>query len=521
MGADLGPGAAEYDVVVVGAGPAGVVTGMLLGDRGVRTLVVDRHTGISELPRARGIHARATEILRQLRVEDDLVAAALPVVPRLELRPSLAQPPAFDATTGGDTWAEVSPCEGVAIAQDVLEGVLRRHLGTRESVTLQLGRRLTGLDLADPAAVRATIADVATGAEHEVTARYVVGADGWRSDVRGLCGIEVTGPADLGRRRSVRFRADLSPWLGSPPPAMVILSGVDAVVLATHPDHRWVLLSEVSTGAVVSPEERVRAALGIDVAIEVLGDSEWVAAVQLADRFAAGRVFLAGDAAHRVTPAGATGISSALADAHNLVWKLAAVLEGWGGPGLLPSYDQERREVARVCCAENLRIWQDFVARRPPSADLRMLDMGYRYGSAIVVDDEPGRHPVASDAGTAPSAYRQEASPGARAPHAWLDRDGRRVSTLDLFGDGFTLLTGPAGSAWGAAASEAAAALRVPLVVEVLSEASVVEAFELGDAGAVLVRPDGHVAWRTRAAPPTREDAATQLGRVLTIAVGG
>lgn len=516
----------ECDVLVVGAGPAGVAAGLLLGDSGVRTVVVDRHSGISELPRARGIHARATEILRRLRVEDDMVASALPITPRLEVRRSLGEPPDFASTTGGDTWSEVSPCEGIAIAQDVFEGVLRAHLARRGSVTFRTGQRLTALQPdADP--VRARIVDEASGETCELTARYVIGADGWRSDVRRLCAIGFTGPEDLGRRRSVRFRAGLTPWLGSPPPAFITLTSIEGALLPTHPDGRWVLIAPAAPGEPITPEEFVRAALRVEVAIEVLGDSDWVAGVQLADTFGAGRIFLIGDAAHRVTPAGATGISAALADAHNLVWKLVAVLDGWGGPGLLPSYDQERREVARVACTENLRIWQEFAAGRQPSADLRMLDMGYRYASPIVIAEPaaPAAGPAAAaavaPAGAETSAYRPGAAPGARAPHTWLDRDGHRISTLDLFGDGFTLLTGPTGGVWRTVAVGAGAASAVPLRVEEVTEPTAIAALGIGQAGAVLVRPDGHVAWRSsRDSPPEPMDAADLLTRVLATASG-
>src|SRR6478609_8197362 len=147
----------DPEVLIVGAGPAGVVAALLLGDLGVRTLLVDRRTEVSSLPRARGIHARATEILRQLGVEADMVANALPVDPRMEVRTTVAAEPVAVVSTGGSEWKQVSPCDGIAIAQDVFESVLRQHLARRASVQLRLGVQLTDLTVDAEDRVRAVL----------------------------------------------------------------------------------------------------------------------------------------------------------------------------------------------------------------------------------------------------------------------------------------------------------------------------------------------------------------------------
>lgn len=480
----------RVDVLIAGAGPTGVLTALLLADLGVRVLAVDRRTVVSELPRSRGVHARATEVLRQLGAEEDMVAASLPTVPRFDVCTSLAEPPLFAAATGGETMSVVSHCEGVTISQDDFEAVLRRHLATRDTAELRLGVRLAAFE-ADAAGVTATLVDATSGERSQVRARFLLGADGWRSDVRTLMGIGLSGD-EVGRQRSIRFRADLSRWLGSPPPVFVRFPQQEAVLLPTHADDRWVLSTMTGDEDAVALLGRV---LGVDASPAVLGDGEWLAAIQRADALRAGPVFLLGDAAHRVTPAGAQGISMAVADALDLAWKLAAAVQGWAGPVLLDTYATERSPVVDHALEVNRRLWGDLREGRPTEYDLRLLEMGYRYASPIVQPTDP-----APDV----DAYEPSAEPGDRAPHAWL-ADGR--STLDSYGRGFVLVSA---GGWSDAVARVAASL-VPLAALDLDTPDAVALYGVGDGGAVLVRPDGHVAWRLAASEGAEGLAAAVL----------
>jgi putative polyketide hydroxylase len=513
----------QPDVLVVGAGPAGVVAALLLGDLGVRTLLIDKRTEVSSLPRARGVHARATEILRQLGVEADMVASALPIDPRMEVRPTVGAEPVAVVSTGGSSWTEVSPCDGIAIAQDDFETVLRRHLARRPSVEVRLGRELTDLDVGRNGRVSATLRDLSSGQATTVTPTFVVGADGWRSSTRRLIDVPLLGDGDLGTTRSVRFRADLSPWLGSPPPAFVRLLVAKAVLLPTHRDGRWVVMQPAADPSVETADAFVRRVLGVDVALDVIGEGTWTAAVQQAREFRRGPVFLIGDAAHRVTPAGATGISSAMADAHNLSWKIAAVLAGWGGPALMDTYAAERGAVARMVCAANRRMWDDTIADRPPAGDLRQLDMGYVYASDAIVGATPsGTEPAfpPGDGNGTGSTYVQSASPGARAPHVWISSASGRISTLDLYGRGFVVVTDDPGSPWIDPVAVLARDCAVPVTAVALSEPAAAAGYGLSPGEAVLVRPDGHVAWRSGASPQagSSDDAIRRLTRALDAA---
>jgi hypothetical protein len=309
------------------------------------------------------------------------------------------------------------------------------------------------------------------------------------------------------------------------------------VLLRTHADHRWVVMVADSSDLPAAPATVVRATLGLDdLPLEVLTDGHWTAAAQTADRFASPPAFLVGDAAHRVPPAGGTGISSAMADAHNLAWKLGAALHGWADERLLDSYAAERRPVALTATAATQDIWSSWEAGQGPgNIDLRMLDMGYSYSDTT---GTAARNGTADPAPALAGPYRPTAQPGARAPHLWLS-ESRRRSTLDLFGHGFALLTGPAGGVWHTASALVtqtglpfagscggwrpyAAVRKVPLTITTVAAPEFASAYEVSGQGAVLVRPDGHVAnhWQPLSRSLDIATATRLLASALSAATG-
>jgi putative polyketide hydroxylase len=301
-------------------------------------------------------------------------------------------------------------------------------------------------------------------------------------------------------------------WLGQPSPGSVF-----AVV---DNDRRWLLMhgfDRATADEDFFTEERcatlVREAVGDpNLAVRFVGRQFWQPQAVVAGRFREGRVFLAGDAAHLTTPMGGLGMNCGIGDAHNLTWKLAAVLQGWGRPRLLDSYDAERRPVARWTVETSVQLQDE-----PEGPRRRLLDgivLGYRYESEVIVPD-----------GTTPPSvkdplrqYIPVARPGHRAPHVWREQDGARRSTLDLFGDEFVALTDPTGRDGLAAAVGAARDAKIMLRGQVIDDAGWMAAYGLHPGGVVLVRPDGHVAWRTVDAPG---DVARELGSVLAVATGG
>ena len=509
-------------VLIVGAGPAGLATAIGLARHGVRSMLVERHPGTSIFPKASGISTRTMEIVRSWGLEPAVRETSLDIQPFMSVRPTLTGPQLGMAPLGFPTAeqaGEVSPTQPALIPQDRLEPVLLEH-ATELGVDVRFSTELVSLDQ-DADGVTATICSVDGGTCTNVRADYLVGADGTRSTVRELLGIEAHGPTDLGDYVTILFRAELYSKLNELPFGLYQLAGpVPGVLVPTGPDDRWVL------GLQWNPKEEpfedytsercislIRAATGVpDLEVELIATMPIEFVAQAAERIRADRTFLIGDAAHRMPPFGGRGLNTAVADAFGLSWKLAWVLRGWSDPALLDAHVEEREPVGR----HNLAL----AAQRSEGGtpDGFTEDMGYVYRSTAIDTVD-----VAGEA--APShLFPTVATPGARMPHAWLEGPDGRISTLDLVGPGLTLISGPAGDAWSCAASSIASdlpfALDAHLVgAELDSRYDVFcERFGLGGDGAVLVRPDGHIAWRREAGSVTDHVAA--LADAVAHAIG-
>lgn len=482
---------ADYDVIVVGAGPAGLTTATALARHGVRVLVVEKHPGLSIFPKAVGVRPRSMEIFRSWGLEPEVRRRSQYARVEMSVSPTLSGP--REVLSMGlpdpDVLARTSPTTIAMCGQDQLEAVLLDHLESRGG-EVRFRTQLTGLAQTH-GVVTAQLLDRDGGARTEVTARYLVGADGGRSAVRSLIGVEFETLGSEGNHLAVLFRADLSSVMPDPPYVLSIVTapGVDGLFATTAQQDRWIYDADWHPEAGDrledwTPErvtDRLRAASGIpDLRPEIIGLFPWDFGAGIAHGYRRGRIFLVGDAAHRTTPRGATGMNTGIADAHNLGWKLAWVINGWAAETLLDSYEAEREPVGRANAAASL---QTMVSR--PASDGLAHDFGVSYASGAVV----GGTPLA----------------GRRAPHAWVLRslspsDGEEISTLDLFDGRFTLLTGADGSDWRAAATELAE-LGVPLAVFSLGvelgdpTGELVARYGLADRGAVLVRPDAIVAW--------------------------
>jgi putative polyketide hydroxylase len=337
-----------------------------------------------------------------------------------------------------------------------------------------------------------------------VRARYVIGADGPRSTVRSALGIGVDDMGTIGEFVSVTFRADLTQWLPRTPSAInAVGTGAEAgLFVPTSADDRWVYARQWypesgDTLADWTPERTVavlRTATGLpELRPDILGVLPFVMGGHVATAFRAGRGFLVGDAAHRTTPVGGTGMNTAIHAAHNLGWKLAWVLRGWADPALLDSYESERRPIGTENVLRSLR-------RGPgPEGDGLAWDVGVRYTSAVL---DPGA--------------------GHRAPHSWVRYRGSRTSTLDLFDGRLTLLTGRWGQPWRHAATELAVG-GTPITVLGVDrdlqdeDGTFARRYALGDNGAALVRPDGYLVWQ---ASEPLVDAATDLRNAIDLVLG-
>jgi 2-polyprenyl-6-methoxyphenol hydroxylase-like FAD-dependent oxidoreductase len=507
----------SYDVVVVGAGPSGLATAVAASRAGARVLVVERHESTSAFPKATGVRARTMEILRSWGLEEQVLSGGADLRLAAAVSATLADRQQQDFSLGvpqPETLVAVSPTVAAVSPQDHLEPVLLEHL-------LSLGghvrfrTQLVGLDQRETGVSLLLRSTGGAAAEERIEASYVVGADGGGSAVRRAAGIEERQLGSEGDHLAVLFHGAVEERIQGQRFALHIVTTPESgVFVPSGTPGRWVYDREWSAerdaqGAPTVEDHRtaIRVAAGMpDLEPEVIGIFRWTFAAAVADRMRAGRVFLVGDAAHRTTPRGATGMNTGIADAHNLGWKLGWVVRGWAGEELLDTYESERHPIGLRNALSSLEA----------SDGSKPEDLVHDFGAVYPV---PGSDVRAAHETTLPGAV-----PGARAPHAWVERDGRRISMLDLYGDRLTLVTGPDGTRWRQAADELAA--HDPPVVAVQLGRDVADptgtaarAYALADGAAVLVRPDGHIAWRTDAPSslPLHDLAAaaqTAVGRV-------
>ena len=508
-------------VLIAGGGPIGLALAADLGRRGITTRLVEKGPDRVGTAKMLEVSVRTMEFCRQLGIAEEVRHWGFPLEHRLDsafvttmqgwelgrvITPSLASQYAL----------AVSPEHGVPCPQTWFDPILQRKARSFPHVTLRYHTRLDDF-LQDEDGVTATLVDETTGVKEHVRARYLVGCDGFQSTVRGALGIVVRGNPHIDWSMTVYVRIPHFATLHDkaqafryvfvgPEGTWSFLTAVDGRALFRL---QLVGLDEARLEATDIPA-LMRRAMGRDVPYSIEDKSLWVRKRTVADRFADGRVFIAGDSAHAHPPNGGLGMNTGIQDSFDLGWKIAAVLDGWGGPALLESDDWERRPAAARAAQMSLDNYYRLTAAAPgpaiegpgPEGDAVRRATGVR----LVAENEKSWHPVGIHLGyiyqpspiVVPDGtpmpeddtidYLPTTIPGARAPHGWFALGN---STLDLFGAGFVLLN------FGRCDTmplEAAAAQRgVPLAVRRIDHR---ETSKLYERPLVLVRPDGHVAWR-------------------------
>ncbi|OIV36292.1 protein RdmE [Mangrovactinospora gilvigrisea] len=534
-------------VLVVGAGYAGLTAAACLARHGVRTLLVERHPSTSVQPKAFGLISRTVECLRILPgVEQELADASqfdFVTGARIVIAQSLRDPDP-KVIMGGpgrdlEPYRDLSPSGFAAVSQAVGERILR-GAAERLGAELRFGTELLTL-APDAEGVTAVLSDGTA-----VRADYVVAADGHRSPIRSRLGIPVRGKGDLGHTHFILFDADLDEVLRDQPFTLTYLQNevFDGAFTTTDTGSYGVGVNYYpergQSEADFTPErcvELVRIATGVPGLDPVIVDhADFTIAHRTAVRSvdATGRVLLAGDAAHTMPPTGGQGGNTAIQDGADAAWRLALAVGGGAGPGLIAAYDTERRALGELVAGQQLANYAVRMAPQlkgdpdlpEPLKDPMAAALGFRYRSGVIaVDTEdapvaPGN--IVVNGVELEDPLRPSARPGFRAPNLTLHQDGGEDgegrSIIDFFGLDLVLLTDLSGAAaWTAAARDAAEELGAPVTARTVDSGWWEDAYGVAAGGAVLVRPDGFIAWRTRTAPAPGTHREQLTGALRTV----
>ena len=580
-------------VLIIGGGGCGLTTSILLSEHGIEHHLVERHSTTSHLPKAHYLNQRTMEVLRQVGVADSIYAVGTPPQNMGKTRwvTSLGGDGELDGRTlftldsfgGGrldSEYAVDSPCPSTNYPQIRLEPLLREHAEKRAPGSLHFCHELVSFEQ-DDEGVHAVILDRDSQQTYTVHAQYMVAADGGKT-VGPELGVTMQGPTGILDMVSTHFTADLSQWweddvlitwLLNPEGAGSWNSGAMAAMGPTwgRGSEEFVLHftfrpddpARFDEDAIVP---RIRDLLKLpDLEMKVHKVSHWILEGVLADKYQIGRIFLSGDAAHRHPPTTGLGLNTAIQDAHNLAWKLASVLKGVAAPGLLDTYEAERRPVGMrnvdwamftflnhmVIDAglglvpgqpleAQIQVFRDFFSDTPMGETRRArasevvatqraefqahdLEIGFAYHEGALIPDgteAPPRDPMGR-------VYYPTTRPGHRLPHTWLEHGGQRISTHDLTENNscFVLVVADKGDGWAQAAPQAAEKFGVRVKVVVIGpdadyrdpQGEWNALRQISDTGAILVRPDNHVAWRSaEAATDPSLTLAQALGTVLS-----
>lgn len=533
--------AQQYPVLIAGAGPVGLSLAIELAYRGIGCLVVEQTDGGVEFPTTNLANTRTCEHLRRWGIADRMrYESGYPTdYPRNYLfvtRMTGYEIARFDHAPNGAPAARspYSPEGRLWISKPYFDPVLHAHAKSLPLVQIRYETSFESFEQSGQS-VKAEILDKRTGRKEVIEADYLVGCDGGRSNIRRSLDIKYQGVFSQGMNVAVLFRSPLLEYTRHGPAVQyqIINAQINGAIAAVDGKELWRLnvrnVKQEQLDVFDAPQ-KIRYALGENIPFELLAVRPWTGHCVVADRYQQDRVFLAGDAAHLNWPAGGFGMNTGVGDAVDIGWKLAAVLQGWGGPHLLDSYTAERKPIAMINVNEAAEMRASFDNQTPFSPQIEEdsdegrqlrekaraailrtrakefrhdsagIELGYRYeDSPICVPDGTPAPPL--DHGL----YVASTWPGVRAPHVWL-KGGR--STLDLFGNSFTLLNMSSNDAASKPFTQAAHRIGMPMEAIAMEESGVRQIYQRDF---VLVRPDGHVAWRGDRIP---DDAAVIIDKI-------
>ena len=509
----------KTEVLIVGGGPVGMAIASELHYQGIDCIILEQTDGVVTDPKVSTVGPRSMEFCRRWGVSEEIRNAGWPKDHTLDV--------AWVTSVGGHeifrihfpsyaerSLPEYSPEPEQVCPQDWFAPKFINHLGEYPRGHLKLLSRLENFEQTESGIV-AQIANLESGNTEVIEARYMVACDGARSQIRKQCGVDAPTFHETQVFQSVVFDApELPSKLGSDNAMVFFLVNpiIQEPLRAVDGKGKYrLILKPREDGEIYDAQEAIAAAISIDTPFKIISNMPWRLTHRVAEHFRHGNIFFAGDSAHTLSPSGGFGMNTGIADAVDLGWKLAATIKGWGGSKLLDTYEIERRPIAvRNLEQANANLQRTQKRSIPPAIatdspegeeirqkmaegmersgvrrefDAPGVHFGFRYQSPIVIEDDTT--PPSDN----PFEWSQTSYAGCRAPHAWLEAG---KSTLDLFGHGFVLLSFKGEQ--GLESFEAACQERgVPLTLNAINNPEIAKLYEKAY---VLVRPDGHVAWR-------------------------
>lgn len=533
-------------VLIIGGGPVGLSMALALARQNIKSLVIERHPGTTQHPRARGVNTRSMELFRQWENIVELLKYEQPKeARRIIWAQSLQGEEITRITMEKFSYSAISPTEASFVSQDRVEESLYHCLLNYKETEVHFLKEIISFEENNDGVIT-KILNRTNNQEEIIKAQYLIAADGAHSHIRKQLEIEMIGPDNLGKFCSIYCEIDISmctkdrPAIGyfftDPKLSGRFLASVDGA-------NRWIVGLRYTEGNVKEDFtdeyciNAIRQITGVEnLKVHIINKNFWTMAAQIAKQYRKGRVFLVGDAAHRIPPTGGFGMNTGIQDAHNLAWKLAFVINHNLSEKLLDTYFEERAPVAE----QNIKWSMENAARYTEinkaihSGDMGKLkfelheqnrnlnftglDLGFIYHSTIIISENDQTLSVS------PAKYVATTLPGSRAPHVQLIKDHKKISILDLFEKDFVLLIGPNGQAWQKAADDLIHSLSIPLkIFRIANDGDLSDPeniwlakYEISATGAVLVRPDGHVAWRSRCMVDQPKNV---LNKVLSVIV--
>jgi putative polyketide hydroxylase len=553
----------QVPVLIAGGGVVGLSAALFLLNQGIIPLLVERHRGTSIHPRARGFDTRTMELYRELGINESIREAGKALAPAWGIHTGSSLATVIGKKKrkkkkspvnmfGMSPLVALSPDTGARCTQDLSEPVLL-DAALKRGADIRFNTELVSFTQDDDA-VTAIMLDRETGKEWTVQSQYLIAADGAKSQVRETLQAATIGRGPISDLLNIYFEADLGDFIRDREFSIFIIKepGLHGMLTAINNSDRWVFHLHYNTADGEKSEDytklRVTSILqkviGLpDIAIRIISILPWQPTIKVVKEMQHGRIFLAGDAAHVMTPYGGKGANTGIQDAHNIAWKLAAVMRGIASPGLLHTYTEERQPVGLVNALhsgewadENGLIKKNVVnvlglvssfttAKVAAMLGLEKLCQRIsmkRIANLVGLPDyqyptyQPSAHNPQSPAPVYRKAKSLTASPGTRIPHIWVEYKNQRISTLDLPGKEFVLYTGTDNPHWRQAATDIRRDLKIPLAIYsigvnadlIYTADKLTNVLGISEKGAILVRPDGFVAWRSK-------DASNDLGTIM------